>query len=167
MSNRTNILKTLEKRFLPKAKGKQKERVREFLDLYKSGKIFSKITIQRELNRYLGRHPSETARELHYYKTLVKYMGNESALDKRKEAKIEKQQEKIKTLIKASKKITTPKTNYTVKATLYSDVPNPNNPARPWRKYGYEWYPATHANFDVKVKGEFPSIYTEVNCRRR
>ena len=51
MSNRTNTLKTLERQFLPRAKGKQKEKVREFLDLYKSGKIFSKITIQRELKQ--------------------------------------------------------------------------------------------------------------------
>jgi len=116
--------------------------------------------MQRELNRYLGRHPSETARELHFYKTLVQYMGNDSALDKRKDAKLtsklESQKQEIERLLK-SVKIKDQKTNYTVKATLYSDEPREHNTARPWYKYGYGWYPATHTNFDVKVKGDFPT----------
>ena len=78
--------------------------------MYKNGKMFSKVTTQRELNKYLGRHPSETARELHFYKTLVKYMGNTSALETRKEVKTEKQQwrgrKKTKTKKKKNKKKT-------------------------------------------------------------
>jgi hypothetical protein len=55
MTNRITSYKALEKQFLPKAKGpRQKERVRDLLSLYQDGKIFSKITAQRELHRYLG-----------------------------------------------------------------------------------------------------------------
>ena len=67
MTNRIASLTALEKQFLPKAKGaKQKGRVGDLLNLYKDGKIFSKITIQRELNRYLGRFKSEGERDLYF-----------------------------------------------------------------------------------------------------
>ena len=90
MSNRTNTLKTLEKQFLPKAKGKQKERVREFLDLYKDGKIFSKVTIQRELNRYLGRtFKNEDERESYYDKATSKYSENPTVVQRREVIKNE------------------------------------------------------------------------------
>ena len=76
MSNRTNTLKTLEKQFLPNAKGQQKDRVRELLSLYESGKIFSKVTMQKTLNRYLGRHPNEASRDLYFYKTMLTIMND-------------------------------------------------------------------------------------------
>ena len=61
-NNRIDTYKTLEKEYLRKSNATQKPKVRELLALYQSGKIFSKITIQKELNRYLGRHPSEKDR---------------------------------------------------------------------------------------------------------
>ena len=68
MSNRIVSYKALEKQFLPKAKGvKQKERVRDLLGLYQEGKIFSKITAQRELNRFLGRFKNEGVRDLFFF----------------------------------------------------------------------------------------------------
>ena len=70
MSNRLETYKSLEKYYLRKSKGKQKEGVKEILKLYKDGKIFSKITIQRELNRYLGQSfKSEKERDSYYDKT--------------------------------------------------------------------------------------------------
>ena len=67
MTNRITSFKALEKQLLPKAKGKQKERVRDLLKLYSDGNMFSKITIQRELNRYLGRFKNEGERDLYYF----------------------------------------------------------------------------------------------------
>jgi hypothetical protein len=57
MSNniRSETYKALYKKYVPKAKGKQKERVIDLLNLYKDARIFSKITLQHDLNRYLGR----------------------------------------------------------------------------------------------------------------
>ena len=67
MTNRIVSYKALEKQFLPKAKGpRQKERVRDLLNLYSDGKVFSKITMQRELNRYLGRFKNEGERDLFF-----------------------------------------------------------------------------------------------------
>ena len=68
MTNRITSLKALEQQFLPTAKGKQKERVRDLFNLYSDGKIFSKVTMQRELNRFLGRFKSEGERELYFSK---------------------------------------------------------------------------------------------------
>ena len=69
MSNRLESYKTLEKQYKNKVKGKQKERVSDLLKLYKDEKIFSKITIQRELNRYLGQSfKNEDEREKHFSK---------------------------------------------------------------------------------------------------
>jgi hypothetical protein len=68
MTNSVTSYKALEKQFLPKAKGaKQKERVRDLLSLYQDGKIFSKITAQRELHRYLGRFKDEGERDLYFF----------------------------------------------------------------------------------------------------
>ena len=77
MTSRNETLKTLEKYYKNRAKGKQKERVNDFLKLYKEGKIFSKVTIQREINRYLGQSfKNEAERDLFYYKTMTKYLDN-------------------------------------------------------------------------------------------
>ena len=75
MSSRIETYKTLEKEYLRKSKGNQKEKVKDLLKLYKDEKIFSKITIQRELNRYLGQSfKNEGERELYFYKTMTKYL---------------------------------------------------------------------------------------------
>ena len=94
-NNRVETYKTLQKQFLNKAKGKQKERVKDLLTLYKEGKIFSKVSIQRELNRYLGRFKSEDERELYYLKTMTEHIANKrtKVTDNRKnkiDAKLEK-----------------------------------------------------------------------------
>ena len=54
MTSRLKTFETLQKQYKNKVKGKQKDRVSDLLKLYKEEEIFSKITIQRELNRYLG-----------------------------------------------------------------------------------------------------------------
>ena len=69
MSSRFETYKSLEQYYKNKSKGKQKERVSDLLKLYKDGKIFSKITIQRELNRYLGQSFKNETRES--YTTLL------------------------------------------------------------------------------------------------
>jgi hypothetical protein len=66
MTSRITSYKALEKQFLHKAKGKKKDRVADLLNLYKDGKIFSKITAQRELHRYLGRFKNEGEREVFF-----------------------------------------------------------------------------------------------------
>ena len=86
MTNRITSYKSLEKQFLPKAKGaKQKERVRDFLGLYQDGKIFSKITAQRELNRYLGRFKNEGERDLSFFQSMARHLGVQPSTDKRRE----------------------------------------------------------------------------------
>ena len=102
MSNRTNTLKKLEKEFSPKARGKQKERVREILGLYESGKIFSKVTMQKTLNRYLGRHPNEASRELYFYKT----MANNVLKPIKEERKVEKKHLQRLSMLRSIGKIT-------------------------------------------------------------
>jgi hypothetical protein len=70
MTSRLKTLETLQKQYKNKVKGKQKDRVNDLLKLYKEEKIFSKITIQRELNRYLGHFKTEDAREKHFFETM-------------------------------------------------------------------------------------------------
>ena len=66
-TNRNTTFEALKKYYKTKTKGKQKERVEEILKLYKDGKIFSKITVQRELNRYLGQSfKNKGEREKHF-----------------------------------------------------------------------------------------------------
>jgi len=92
---RSETYKTLYKDYVPKAKGKQKERVIYLLNLYKDARIFSKITLQRDLNRYLGRSfKNETERELYYFKTMVKHFKTQPLPDKRKEKRINADAEK-------------------------------------------------------------------------
>ena len=62
MTNRIETYKSLKRQYLSKTKGKQKERVTYLLNLYKDGKIFSKITAQQVLNRYLGRFKDDNQR---------------------------------------------------------------------------------------------------------
>ena len=86
--SRNSVYNELKTYYLKKARGEQqRKRVIELLDLYKAGKMFSKITAQRELNRYLGRFKSEQERDLHFYKTMTNYLGTVSAVDKRNEKK--------------------------------------------------------------------------------
>ena len=80
------LINLQKKQYLRKSKGKQKERVSDLLKLYKDGKIFNKISIQREVNRYLGQSfKNEQERELQYYKTMVKYLDVQPSTDKRRE----------------------------------------------------------------------------------
>jgi hypothetical protein len=94
MSNRIETYKHLEKQYIRKSKGKQKERVKDLLNMYKDGRIFSKVTIQRELNRYLGHFKNEDQRDLHYFNTMAKYVTNSRKLENTQK-KIEKQFEKV------------------------------------------------------------------------
>ena len=75
MSNRSEVYKALKKQFISKAKGNAKERVNDLLNLYRDGKVFSKATTQREINRYLGRFKSEEARDLYYFQTMSKHLA--------------------------------------------------------------------------------------------
>ena len=96
MSNRLESYRTLEKYYKNKAKGKQKERVKDFLKLYKDGKIFSKVTIQREINRYLGQSfKSEGERDLFYYKTMTKYLDNPTTTLRKEKIRNEPRAEKL------------------------------------------------------------------------
>ena len=92
-NNRLDTYKTVQRYYQNKAKGKQKGRVADLLKLYMDGKIFSKITAQREINRYLGRFKTEGERDMYYFQTIGKHMTNirtvstrqnklESSLDK-------------------------------------------------------------------------------------
>jgi hypothetical protein len=92
-NNRENIYKTLEKEYLRKANATQKPKVRELLNLYKSGKIFSKVTMQKTLNRYLGRHANEASRDLYFYKTMLTNINDTKSLAKDNK-KVEKAFEK-------------------------------------------------------------------------
>jgi hypothetical protein len=50
--------------------------VLEVLNLYKEGRIKNKVTVQRELNRYLGQSfRNEVERNLYYYKTLSEHLA--------------------------------------------------------------------------------------------
>ena len=96
MTSRNETLKILEKYYKNKAKGKQKERVKDFLKLYKDGKIFSKVTIQREINRYLGQSfKSEGERDLFYYKTMTKYLDNPTAVLRKEKIRNEPEYKKV------------------------------------------------------------------------
>lgn len=55
----------------------------DLLNLYKGGRILNKVTVQRELNRYLGRtFKNETERDLYYYKTLSNHLAKSLNLKK-------------------------------------------------------------------------------------
>ena len=96
MTSRNETLKTLEKYYKNKAKGKQKERVKDFLKLYKDGKIFSKISIQKILNRYLGQSfKSEQERDLFYYKTMTEYLDNPTTALRKEKIRNEPRAEKL------------------------------------------------------------------------
>ena len=108
MSNRLKTFETLQKQHKNKVKGKQKERVSDLLKLYKDEKIFSKITIQRELNRYLGKSfKNEDEREMHYFQTMIKYLGAQPSTEKRQEKRMEQKSSDIQKLLNVGKK-----TNY-------------------------------------------------------
>ena len=89
---------------LRKAKGQQKERVRELLSLYESGKIFSKVTMQKTLNRYLGRHPNEASRYLYFYKTMLTNINDTKSIAK-ESRKVEKKQLNKLSMLRNTEKI--------------------------------------------------------------
>ena len=94
----------------------------DLLKLYKDGKIFSKIAVQKELNSYLGQSfNNEQARDLQYYKTMVKYLDAPSATDKRRDKRMEEQRGDIEKLFEIAERRTT--SRYTIKAILYSLTP--------------------------------------------
>ena len=74
---RLESYKSLEKQFLPRVKGtRQRDKVLEVLNLYKEGRIKNKVTVQRELNRFLGQSfRNEVERNLYYYKTLSEHLS--------------------------------------------------------------------------------------------
>ena len=75
-NNRDTVYNNLLKEYSRKANATQKPKVKELLDLYQSGKVFSKVTMQRQRNRYLGKHVDETARDIYFYKTMAENMSN-------------------------------------------------------------------------------------------
>ena len=85
-------------------KGVQKTRVNELLKLYEDGHIFSKIAAQKAINEYLNHASTPIERELHFYKTMTKYLiknKGQSVLHKREVTKKEtKEQYKLKYLKK-------------------------------------------------------------------
>ena len=163
MSNRLKTFETLQKQHKNKVKGKQKERVSDLLKLYKDEKIFSKITIQRELNRYLGQSfKNEDEREKHYFETMIKYLDAKPSTDKRRgerqEKRIQKQSEDIETMFKAVEKVN--KVSYTVNAILFSLNGQVSNKKK---KIGGEtFYQLTKRALDVKAPKTFPQeIYNK------
>ena len=122
---RSETYKALYKEYERKAKGKQRERVNDLLNLYKDGRIFSKITLQRDSNRYLGQSfKNETERELYYFKTMVKHFKTEPLAEKRKNKRINADAEKVDIIFnKVERKA---KARYTIKAILYSRSPHGN-----------------------------------------
>ena len=81
-NTRLETYKTLLRQYKNKARGKQKEKVMELLKLYKDGNIFNKGTIQRELNRFLGRSfKNEHERDVHYFTTMAKHLTNSRKLE--------------------------------------------------------------------------------------
>jgi hypothetical protein len=122
MSSRLETYKTLHQSYIKKVKGKERDRVTDILKLYKDGKIFSKITVQQILNRYLGQSfKSEAKRDLYYFQVMVKYLGVQPLPHKRKEKRVEQQSEIIEKLFKNVERKTM--VRYTIKAILYSLTP--------------------------------------------
>ena len=97
-NNRENIYKRLLKEYSRKANATQKPKVKELLNLYQTGEVFSKVTMQRQLNRYLGKHVDETARDIYFYKTMAENMNNTNA-----KMKVSK---KLETTLKKAEHIT-------------------------------------------------------------
>ena len=124
MTSRIQNYKELEKQYLRKAKGRMKGRVTDLLNLYKDGHLYSKVTLQREVNRYLGHFKSEGERDLHYFKTMVKYLDIQPSTEKRRDSRIEQSSQKLATLFEKAEAKT--KVRYTVKAILYSLTPRPS-----------------------------------------
>jgi hypothetical protein len=167
MPNRLETFETLKKQYKHKAKGKQKERVADLLKLYKDEKIFSKITIQRELNRYLGQSfKNEDEREKHYFKTMLKYFGAQPSTEKRQEKRQEKRMEQktrdIKTLFKVAEKRNA--SRYTVTAKLLSIVPQAGKKTQ--KIGGDMYYQISMRSFDVKAPSTFPDYIYQKYCRR-
>ena len=161
MLKKKKTFETLQQQYKNKVKGKQKERVSDLLKLYKDEQIFSKITFQRELNRYLGHFNNEGERERHFFETMIKYLNAKSSTDKRQgerqEKRIQKQSDDIETLFKAAEKVN--KVSYTVNAILFSI----NGPSNKKKKIGGEtFYQLTKRAFDVKAPKTFPQeIYNK------
>ena len=151
MSSRISSYKTLQNQFLHRAKGRQKERVQDLLNLYKDAKIFSKIRAQQEVNRYLGIR-NETQRDLHFFQTMAKYLGIQPLADKRKEKRVIEDAKKMDTIIEKVERKT--KARYTIKAILYSSTPRGNQ--KKWKHDNIVYHQVTARSFDVKAPKIFP-----------
>ena len=96
-SSRKNTLEFLKNQY-KNVKRVQKTRVNELLKLYEDGHIFSKIAVQKAVNEYLGHAKNPIERELHFYKTMTKYLSS-SAKEKKQTKQIKTKDEQIKNLI--------------------------------------------------------------------
>ena len=133
------------------------------MKLYKDGKIFSKISIQKILNRYLGQSfKSEQERDLFYYKTMTEYLDVKPSPDKRREKRMEDQREDIDKLFKIAKKRL--RSKYTVSVIVYSGESKKEN-QKPDYIYKFEkdnkitkipYYIVTYRNFTVRAEKPFP-----------
>ena len=75
-NNRETIYKKILKEYLRKANANQKPKVKELLNSYKSGEIFSKVTMRKQLNSYLNTRKDDTIRDLQFLQLNVKNISN-------------------------------------------------------------------------------------------
>jgi len=163
---RKNTIDFLKNQF-KNVKGVEKTRVNELLKLYEDGHIFSKIAAQKAINEYLGHASSPVERELHFYKTMTKYLiknRGQSVLHKREAAKKETkeniQAEVLKKVDKHIQKFESKRLQkYSLEVMMYS-----TNPAHATQKHSYvykkiKFYLITNPTreFRIKAPNPFPS----------
>ena len=153
MSNRLETYRTLENTNLRKSKGNQNAKVNDLLKLYNDENLFSKITIQRELNRYLGRFKSEVERDLYFFQTMAKHLGMQPSTDKRRDKRMKERSKQLDQLLKKAKE-RQPKARYTVKAILYSRAGYEGQ--KKWKHDGVTYYQVTVRSYDVIAPKPFP-----------
>ena len=154
MSGRIGNYNSLLSTYSKKVKGKEKDRITDLLKLYKDGKIFSKISAQQILNRYLGQSfKTKQQKDLYYYETMIKYLGTQPSPQKRKEAQMKQKAEIIEQVLEKLERKTS--VRYTVKAILYSLTPRTSQ--KKWKNGDNIFYQVTARSFDIKAPKTFPT----------
>jgi hypothetical protein len=110
--------------------------------------------MQRELNRYLDRFKNESERDLYFFQSMARHLGVQPSTDKRRDKRIKEKEQKLNLLIKKAED-RKPKARYTVKAILYSRVPNTSR--KKWVNDGVSYYQATVRSFNVIAPKPFPT----------
>jgi hypothetical protein len=130
-------IKHLLKEYSRKANATQKPKVKEILNLYQTGKIFSKVTVQKQLNSYLNSRNDDRMRDLQFLQLNVKNISNIG--------KPIKESKKVEATFKKAEHITRYRENYKfVKVAKVSDV---NFNGKPLKSY----------NMQLNTKMAFPA----------